>query len=148
MPSSNPLKGKIICTNCISKILLLVINVIIFINKNRLTSVIRLAKKNYYSDVFTSNKNNLKKTWNAINKVLGRNNSKDTISSIMHNGNAINNDNDISELFNDYFINVGTHLSESIVSPGDAHFKDYLCDPICNSFFITPTNSFEVMDIW
>ena len=40
--------------------------------RNKISSLIRISKKNYYSDYFETNLSNIKKTWTGINELLFR----------------------------------------------------------------------------
>ena len=41
--------------------------------RNKLTSVVRTARRDYHSLVFEMYRDNTKKTWNTINKLFGKN---------------------------------------------------------------------------
>ena len=40
--------------------------------RNKISSLIRISKNNYYSDYFEGNMSNIKKTWKGINELLFR----------------------------------------------------------------------------
>ena len=49
--------------------------------KNKLSHVIKTAKKNYYENEFLKYKNDIKMTWQTINKVLNRNKNREKFKS-------------------------------------------------------------------
>ena len=52
-------------------------NKLVYVNyRNKLTNLIRVSKKSYYSNLLDEHKNNLKQTWNMLNGLLGRNRNK------------------------------------------------------------------------
>lgn len=42
-------------------------------HKNKLTSILRQAKKDYYNEMLNENKNNIRGTWKFLNEVIGNN---------------------------------------------------------------------------
>ena len=48
--------------------------------KNKLTHIIRIAKKNYFKDKFDMHRNNGKKTWETIGEILKNKNRKTTVT--------------------------------------------------------------------
>jgi uncharacterized pyridoxal phosphate-containing UPF0001 family protein len=99
-----------------------------------LTFIKQKSKKDYYQSQFTKYKNNLKITWKIIGNLIKRK-SKNQISPtrIVHDGKTHTNQNDIAELFNNYFINVGSNLSKKFPT-NQASSTQYLN--------ISPPNSF------
>ena len=84
---------------------------------NILRQTIREAKKQYYHRIFFNFKNNIKKTWIAIKETLNRNNKTTKLPSVFyHNNQIIQDPTDLANAFNDYFINIGTTLSQHIES--------------------------------
>ena len=72
-------------------------------------------QKKYYRDKFKSCKGNSSKTWKITNNIMGsESKNKPKSFSIMHQSNMVTNDNEISEIFNEYFINVSNNLSLGI----------------------------------
>ena len=60
----------------------------------------------------------------------------------MVNGNVITNKNCIAEIFNDFFVNVGSNLT-SRIPEGKGPFKTYLRKSLANSFFNYPVQESE-----
>ena len=114
--------------------------------RNKLTSIIRFAKKNYYKNLFESNKNNLAKTWQTINNVIGCAKPRSNNIKIKHNNNILTNDHEIANAFNDFFTSVGPNLASKIPSCSNS-FHDYFPFSNISSFFLTPANIADVINI-
>ena len=83
--------------------------------KNKLTSIIRICKKEYYSTILENNKNNIKSIWTILNNVI-----RDTPRHITYpqyfseNDKKINKMEEVVNQFNNYFVNIGPNLAEKI----------------------------------
>ena len=68
----------------------------------------------------------LKKTWDGIKSIVAlKSKDKTTPNLLMVNGNVIINKNCIAEIFNDFFVNVGSNLASKIPKE-ERPFKTYL----------------------
>jgi exonuclease III len=91
---------------------------------------IRLAKKPYYHSCFENFKDDIKKTWSAINSILNRSkNKKDISENFLVNNEYTSNAECISNAFNEFFINIGQDISQNIVVPHNRSFDEYLSPP-------------------
>ena len=74
--------------------------------------------KKCYEKVFHENKNNLRETWNVINKVLSKTSNRNRLEIKSRvNDNRIYTDGfEICELFNDFFTSESSRSHESIPS--------------------------------
>jgi hypothetical protein len=116
--------------------------------RNKLTSLIRISRRNYYTDKLEESKHDTKQTWNVLNNILGRH-TRTPISSRFKVGNShITDPQTIANQFNNYFTNVGSNLARDIpaVNIDYNHFLKNVASP-CNSLFLTPTDSDEVVKI-
>ena len=116
--------------------------------KNKLTDVMRRAEKLYYENRFVELKNDAKNTWKLIKSVInGNKTTSESISELSINGCTITDKTTMANKFNVYFTNIGSDLSKSIPKVSGS-FSDYLnhLKPT-DSFFITPTNPAEIIDI-
>ena len=114
--------------------------------RNTLTTILRVAKKNYYSAQFQATFNNVKGTWKVIRNVFK---SKPTKSSIKHmkiDGDLVDNKNVIVEKFNDYFCNIGPNLSQAVPNCHKS-FYDFLKEPNQQSLYLSPTNEVELFTV-
>ena len=77
----------------------------------------------------------MRKTWKAINNVLGRSQKQTSQSKFRDEcGNCITNSEDISNGFNDFFVNIGPKLASEIHSTGKNYY-DYLGDMKTSNMF-------------
>ena len=66
-----------------------------------------------------TNKNNTKGTWNILNSILRKKNKSTGVlpKEFFDNGKVINNDEEVAEGFNKFFVNIGPKLAEDIIPP-------------------------------
>ena len=115
--------------------------------KNKLTVLIRKSKRMHFFTKFEKTKNNMKQTWQAINDIIGNGRKQPSQCKFKdESNNIITNSHDISDKFNDFFVNVGPKLASSIQNTGKNYF-DYLHDMKSNSMFMKPIVELEIMKI-
>ena len=108
---------------------------------NKLTSV---AKKQYYDREFSEHKSNLRYLWKLINEVINRNKLKPELPDhFKENETLITDPTEISNKFNEYFINVGPNLATKI-PVSDINFSNYLGERCLKSIFLDPVTENEV----
>lgn len=73
--------------------------------------VIRIAKNNYYFDTFQENKNDMNGTWKIVNELLNNNNKANLPDSFRMGDKTISDKQDITNSFNDCFVNLGLSLA-------------------------------------
>lgn len=76
-------------------------------HRNKLNHLLRITEKQLYQELIHSNKHNLSQTWKIIKRLIGKNVSKTGATNSLHNNEDITDRQTISELFNQYFSNVG-----------------------------------------
>ena len=109
---------------------------------------IRNAKKLYYQDCFDRFKTDIKKTWNTIKEIINKNKPKDDIpNTFIVDNTPVTNINTIAHEFNKYFVNIGPKLANSIRSPPDKNFTDYLVNPAPINFTFKSINADTVKNI-
>ena len=111
--------------------------------RNKLNSVIRIAKRSYYFNLFRSS--NIKDTWSCINSLIkgSSTTTKVTPTKLSTSGCDITDIDDICDSFNTYFTDIGPKLASSI-SGSTNDPLDYLPNPNCSSFYMSPTDEYEV----
>ena len=114
--------------------------------KNKLTTILRKREKDYYKLLLEANKNNLKKTWSIIRSVINNCKPSKLNESFIYNGSAITDKNDVSNKFDDYFVNVGKTLAAQIPTSGPS-FHRYLPEANKECIFLTPTDDREIRNI-
>ena len=100
--------------------------------RNTLTSTLRTAKSLYYKNKITANQGNPKSQWSTINFLLGRSKSLSRTIELQPPCN------DTADKFNDHFLN-NAHASNE-----ETNYKDYLKNSPNFSFFLAPTDKYEV----
>lgn len=74
--------------------------------RNILNNLLRISKRNYITAELDANRNNMKKTWQTLNNLLGRNKSPKPSSYFSdEKGLEIKDSVDIANKFNDFFTN-------------------------------------------
>ncbi|KAG1656709.1 hypothetical protein GQR58_023766 [Nymphon striatum] len=94
---------------------------------NILRKIIRMAKKSYYELTFNKYKHDMKSTWKSINEILHKKKTKKNFTAIIVDGTvSITDKATIANKFNDFFINIGSQLAETIINPPNKSYSDYL----------------------
>ena len=121
--------------------------------RNNIVSIIRKSKTHYFKHFFKENACNAKKTWKGIKSIINIKNSSRTYpSSLMvekeeEGEKEITTDPKIiADTFNKYFSTIADKLQGKIFHTSH-DFKKYLKNRNENSFFITPTDKTEIIDI-
>ena len=106
-------------------------------NKNKLTKILRLAEKQYFDKLLEEHKNNTKGTWKILNYLISKkkkvNNYPETLK---HNDKTFKSKHEISNGFNDFFVNVGPDLAKKINVPDNIDITEYLEERQLNSIFL------------
>jgi hypothetical protein len=113
--------------------------------KNKLTCIIRASEKLYYKNKFLENKNSLKNTWSLINELINAPKTECCIHELNIDGILTNDNHNIVNKLNEYFVNVGPNLAKKIPDI-DGCYTDYMRETSVN-MFMTPTDYFEISDI-
>jgi hypothetical protein len=109
---------------------------------------IRNAKKLYYVQIFEKYRNDMKRTWLTIKKLLNKSkNKKNFPRYFLIDEKEIDDPHVIACRFNDFFINVGPNLARKIVPPHNLSFNDFLDNEHKTSFKFNQVDKCEVMKI-
>ena len=118
-----------------------------FLNyKKELKRKIKVAKNNYYLNKFENCRGDSSKTWKLTNNILGGKNKSKTPHSVIHDYNEITDKNQICNIFNQYFVNVGSNLASSIQT-NNTNPINYLGDRLPNTFNFMATTPQEIFNI-
>ncbi|CAB4007916.1 Hypothetical predicted protein [Paramuricea clavata] len=112
-------------------------------SRNVANTALRSAKRDYYANKFTNNKQNPKYAWRTINDILGRNRKQTTINEIKLPGKTVTSTDELVDIFNDHFSNIGPKLAESIPNDSDVSFRDFITQQKSktkNSFSFRPVS--------
>ena len=113
--------------------------------RNRLTVIIRAAKKNYFATSLEKEKNNIKNTWKIINLALNKKTTKTCNTNLFNvNDDTFNKPQSIAKCFNEFFTSIGPKLASKIPL-SDVDPINYIKDNYPNSFFLTPITRDELM---
>lgn len=112
--------------------------------RNTLNCLIKTRKKNYYREKIENNKNSSKALWNTI-KTFDEKQNNGGIAQIMdENGQLTDNREEISDVFNNYYINVGENLARQVILPETPPLNRYSSR---QSMFFRPTDEGEVINL-
>ena len=105
------------------------------------------AKIYHYRNLFESNKCNPTATWRLINKIIHYKNTDSKLpSKIEYNNTATSSVDDISNILNNHFVNIGPTLANSI--PDQNNFSSaYASKKIKDSIFLENTDPEEILNI-
>ena len=103
---------------------------------NKLTTIKRIAKQNYYASMIQINKKDLSKQWQLINQILHRNNKhKPTIEKLLtENNEFVTNDKEIGNELNSFFTSIGPKMVSKIPNTKptttiSSSTKPFFCEP-------------------
>ncbi len=84
--------------------------------KNKLTVILRQAKRDYYNKRLLENKNDIKSTWKILNEVIANNPEPTSKPSFYINDSKVvlKNLKEVVNEFNSFFVNVGPNLTKTI----------------------------------
>ena len=100
-----------------------------------LQKTIRLAKSQYYHTQFENFKSDIKKTWNQINEILSKKKKSADLPKYFFDGNkTLTESKDIANCFNNFFCSIGPSLANTIISPRNKAYTDYMKQNITSSF--------------
>ena len=115
--------------------------------KNKFTSILRIAEKNYYGTLLEKQKTNVKETWKILNNAINKSYNKPTYPKcFIKNNKLISNKKNIANGFNNFFTNVGPNLAKNISLPeNDATLYDYLERKEEHTMFLSPVDDLELI---
>ena len=83
--------------------------------------------------------------WGFINAIIsGKKNTVTCPSEIYFNDSIIEDPNEISEKFNNYFVKVGQSIAANISNANDTSFKRFLTNSVSQSITLVPLNPNEL----
>ena len=109
----------------------------IYLNYKRIYyNLIKEAESNYIKCKFDSNINDIKTLWKNLNSLCNpnKNKCKQPITRIRNLDDIVENTEEIANIFNDYFVNIGNNLSSQLPT-GKISYKKYMAGSLPNSCF-------------
>ena len=116
------------------------------IYRNMYNKIRRKAKSSYLHKLIVDNRNNSKKLWGILNKILGKTkNKKDMTDEMIVNGVKESNSKAISDAFGKYYSEIGKNMSAEIDKKGPViNPVTYENNHVNQNCFFFPTNSIEI----
>ena len=86
--------------------------------RNRIVKDLKDSKSSYFQQYFSLNRYNMQKLWSGIRSIINVGKCKNSyITSILSNNKSVDNPNDIANIFNSFFANVGKTMEKGIPQP-------------------------------
>lgn len=83
--------------------------------RNRIVKDLKDSKSSYFNQYFSLNRYNMQKLWSGIRSIINVGQCKNSyITYILSNNKSVDNPNDIANIFNSFFANVGKTTEEGI----------------------------------
>ena len=114
--------------------------------RNKTTALLRIIEKQYYQEQIIENKNNLRKIWVIIKKLLIRISISKYVINLLLEKSTITDPKTIANAFNNYFTNVGATLASKIPDQG-VDFSVYMPPANECSLFLAPASEIEVKHV-
>ena len=115
--------------------------------RNLLSTLLKRAKEEYFTNFFNENIKDIKKTWKGIKTLISmKEENNDTPSLITKYEKYINDPVSIANTFNNFFTSVA-EIVHSKIRFSNKSFRNFLSSEINDSFIITSTNKEEIYEI-
>ncbi|MBY0580283.1 MAG: reverse transcriptase family protein, partial [Rickettsiales bacterium] len=113
---------------------------------NSISNLLKFSKKKYYTNFFSHNINSIKNTWKGIKELINvKRNKNSSITSILINNKCETDPKSMSNHFNNFFTTIASKLSNGIPI-SKFNYKEYLTNPISNSFYMQPITKEETLN--
>ena len=115
--------------------------------KNRLTNIIKLSKKSYYSDYFTRNCSDTKSIWRGIRSIISLKLLGNSIpSKLLLEDVELKDSKLIANAFNNFFTNVGPNLA-NVIPDTNVSPMSYMPNNSSNQLILEKVSAKEISDI-
>ena len=112
--------------------------------RNKFNKIEKAAKKHYYNNKFNEHKGNLKYSWKLIKEILNKNKFKMELPDNFKEDDILISDPvEISNKFNEYFINIGPKLADKI-NDNNVNITNFLGERSMDSIFLDGVTEKEV----
>ena len=83
--------------------------------KNKLTTILIISEKQYYTKLLVQEKNNMKGTWAILNNIIKKGHQAPSYpQEFVDNGSVVKNSMDIANGFNKFVVDIGHNLAKNI----------------------------------
>ena len=106
--------------------------------RNRLNTLLRVAEKDHYANLFEENKSNLRNSWRILQEVINKKKKSKLSSKFIVDGKCITDKNDIANKFNSFFVNIGPNLPKKIPDNPKPCTQFIKCGQITDVIFSLP----------
>ena len=116
---------------------------------NKLTRVKNLAKKLYYDTEVAEKKSNPRELWKLIKTVISTKRShshNSSLTNICVDDELINEPEEVCEHFNNYFVQVGESIANSIRNIDNVNFTSYLKNAVSQTIVLEQPTPLEVFN--
>ena len=114
--------------------------------RNKVSTLIKHSKREYYSDYFKTNSKYIRNIWNGIKQLITlKPRGLNLISKISHNNQTITDPKAIATAFNKHFSNIGERLAGNIPDV-QIDTLDFMGSEQPNSFYLSPVTTIEIED--
>ena len=94
--------------------------------RNRIVTLCRRSKTNYFSSYFNQYSTNMRKIWTGIKDLISLKSKKTQNPISLSIGNTVSSDPEtVANTFNDFFTSVADKV-RSTIPPSNRHFSDFL----------------------
>ena len=116
--------------------------------RNHVSNELKESKARYFHNYFSTNSRNMEKLWSGIKTIISHKSSTSfSINKIKDkDGNVTSGPNKVSNIFNDFYVNVADSITKSIPMTPKSPL-DYSSNRSGNSLFLTPVTLMEVNDL-
>ena len=114
--------------------------------RNKLNHILRAAERKHFKDQILEHKANLKKSWQIIKMVINKRKYKRPCAEFKYNGKTIKDGVEISNKFNNFFVNVGSTLASAIPASTRSPI-DYIRANTMSQLHLSTATENEVLNI-
>ena len=115
--------------------------------KCKLSRLLKQAERQHYDKLFELNKCNMRKSWQIMKTIINKKKTSNMSNKFIVNGQLCSCKQQITNAFNNFFVNIGTNLSKKI-PPTNVNPLSYMENLKVNqSIYLSPTSEQEVNDI-
>ena len=112
--------------------------------RNKLNHLIKISRKKYYNEYFSSCQGNPKKLWTGIKRIVNhKSKCKYIPTKISSNNIDVTEPKEIANTFNSYFAEIGNNLANTVPSTDTAP-QQYLNNQTYDTFYLFPTSVSEI----